>query len=303
MGLRGAIAAAVTPMRDGGRHLDDEAFAPLVRYFVAGGIDGLLACGTTGEGVLLSVDERRRVAESFLAARPDGFQVAVHAGAQTTSDTVVLAAHALDAGADAVAVIAPPYFPLDAEELTRPFRPGGGRMRPAAVLPLRVRRAERLRDPDRCDRTGARALAEPPRVEGVRHAVLGRRAVPGGRGHGRVHRQRTVGPGGDGAGAVGAVSGLASAFPAITAAPGARPERHARTTRSCGSGPACRASRPRGHEGALVAEGRADVGRCSGAVARPHGRRTIRGRWRSHVRSTLVRDGGTQAMRLHDGAD
>lgn len=120
-GLRGAIAAAVTPLRDGGRHLDEEAFAPLVRFLADGGVDGLLACGTTGEGVLLSVDERRRVTELFLAARPDGFQVAVHAGAQTTADTTALAAHALEAGADAVAVIAPPYYPLDAEELTRHF--------------------------------------------------------------------------------------------------------------------------------------------------------------------------------------
>ena len=119
--LRGAIADAVTPLRDGGRHLDEAAFPPLMRFLVDGGVDGLLACGTTGEGALLSVDERRRVTELFLEARPDGFQVAVHAGAQTTADTTALAAHALEAGADAVAVIAPPYYPLDAEELTRHF--------------------------------------------------------------------------------------------------------------------------------------------------------------------------------------
>jgi dihydrodipicolinate synthase/N-acetylneuraminate lyase len=120
-GLRGAIAAAVTPLHDGGRHLDEEAFAPLVRFLADGGVDGLLACGTTGEGVLLSVDERRRATELFVAARRDGFQVAVHAGAQTTADTAALAAHALDTGADAVAVIAPPYYPLDDEELTQHF--------------------------------------------------------------------------------------------------------------------------------------------------------------------------------------
>jgi dihydrodipicolinate synthase/N-acetylneuraminate lyase len=119
--LRGAIAAAVTPLRDGGRHLDEAAFAPMVRFLADGGVDGLLACGTTGEGVLLSVDERRRVTELFLAARPHGFQVAVHAGAQATADTTALAAHALELAADAVAVIAPPYYPLDNEELTRHF--------------------------------------------------------------------------------------------------------------------------------------------------------------------------------------
>ena len=79
-GLRGAIAAAITPLRDGGRHLDTEAFPPLVRFLAEGGIDGLLACGTTGEGVLLTVDERRRITELFLESRPEGFQIAVHAG-------------------------------------------------------------------------------------------------------------------------------------------------------------------------------------------------------------------------------
>jgi dihydrodipicolinate synthase/N-acetylneuraminate lyase len=120
-GLRGAIAAAVTPLRDGGRHLDAEAFPRLVGFLADGGVDGLLACGTTGEGVLLTVGERRRATELFLASRPDGFQIAVHAGAQTTADSAALAAHAREAGADAVALIAPPYFPLDPEELVRHF--------------------------------------------------------------------------------------------------------------------------------------------------------------------------------------
>jgi len=115
--LRGAIAAAATPLTEGGRSLDLDAVDALVAFLAAGGLDGALVAGTTGEGVLLHVDERRRLAERFLGARPPGFAVAVHAGAQSTEDTVTLAAHARDAGADAVAVIAPPYFPLDPDEL------------------------------------------------------------------------------------------------------------------------------------------------------------------------------------------
>jgi dihydrodipicolinate synthase/N-acetylneuraminate lyase len=122
MALTGAIAAAVTPLTEGGTRLDEAAFEPLVRFLTDGGIDGLLACGTTGEGILLTVDERRTAVERFLESRPAGFQIAVHAGAQTTSDTVTLAAHAADRGADAVAVIAPPYFPLDERELAAHLR-------------------------------------------------------------------------------------------------------------------------------------------------------------------------------------
>jgi dihydrodipicolinate synthase/N-acetylneuraminate lyase len=119
--LTGAIAAAVTPLTDGGEHLDEAAFAPLMRFLADGGLDGILACGTTGEGMLLTVAERERAAELFIQGRPPGFAVAVHAGAQTTRDTIRLATHARDGGADAVAVIAPPYFILDDDELLAHF--------------------------------------------------------------------------------------------------------------------------------------------------------------------------------------
>ena len=119
--LRGALAAAVTPLADGGNVLDEDAFDPLVGFLASSGLDGLLALGTTGEGILLARDERRRAAELFLAARPDGFAIAVHCGAQATRDTIELAAHAADAGADAVAVIAPPYFALDERALLLHF--------------------------------------------------------------------------------------------------------------------------------------------------------------------------------------
>jgi len=120
--LTGAIAAVVTPLTGGGDDLDEGAVGPLTRFLAEGGIDGALVCGTTGEGILLSPSERVRVAERFVEARPDGFQVAIHAGAQSTADTVALATHAKEIGADAVAVIAPPYFPLDEPALLEHLR-------------------------------------------------------------------------------------------------------------------------------------------------------------------------------------
>lgn len=111
--LEGALAASVTPLRDGGRSVDDDAFGPLVDFYVAAGLDGVLALGTAGEGILLAEAERRRVAERFLEAAGGRIQVAVHCGAQTTAETAALAAHASEIGADAVVVIGPPYFKLD----------------------------------------------------------------------------------------------------------------------------------------------------------------------------------------------
>ena len=110
------LAAAVTPLRDGGSRLDLAAIPEYSAYLEASGVDGVFVCGTTGEGVLLGITERRAVAEAYRTAVSG--QLIVHAGAQTTADTVALAAHAAEIGADAVAVIAPPYFSLDDAALT-----------------------------------------------------------------------------------------------------------------------------------------------------------------------------------------
>jgi dihydrodipicolinate synthase/N-acetylneuraminate lyase len=119
--ISGAFAAALTPLREGGAALDEAAFAPYADFLVAGGVDGLLVCGTTGEGLLLSLDERRRVAELYVGAAGGRVPVAVHCGAQSTRDTASLAAHAAEAGAAAVAVIAPPFFTLDEAALAAHF--------------------------------------------------------------------------------------------------------------------------------------------------------------------------------------
>lgn len=215
--LHGAIAAAVTPLAENGARLDEDAFGPLVGFIAAGGIDGILTCGTTGEGVLLSIPERRRTTELVLAARPSGFQVAVHAGAQTTAETVELAAHALEAGADAVAVIAPPYFPLDEGELLEHFTAAAGACAPLPfyvyefvgrsgyATPVAV--IHRLRE--RASNLAGLKVSDTP-WERVQPYVL----------HGLdlfVGSEPLMLEGFE-HGAVGAVSGLATAFPEIVSA-------------------------------------------------------------------------------------
>jgi dihydrodipicolinate synthase/N-acetylneuraminate lyase len=229
--LHGAIAAAVTPLKDGGRSVDTDAFASLVAFLADGGIDGLLACGTTGEGVLLTLDERRRVAEAFLAVRPVGFQVAIHAGAQTTQDTIALAAHALEIGADAVAVIAPPYFPLGARELfdhlrsaaeacdPLPFYVYEFAARSGYAIPVDVVTELRREQPNvvgmKVSDTPFDAI-EPYLIDGMDVFVGSEPLV-------RAGMER---------GAVGAVSGLASAWPEVVAAlvHDHSPEAHLRVT-------------------------------------------------------------------------
>ena len=134
--LRGAIAAALTPLRDGGAALDEEAFEPYCGFLRE--LDGVLALGTTGEGILLSPEERKRVTELFLAG---GLRVIAHCGAQSTADTVELAEHAAAAGVDGVAVIAPPYFPLDDAALLAHFVAAAGACAPTPFYVYEFARA------------------------------------------------------------------------------------------------------------------------------------------------------------------
>jgi dihydrodipicolinate synthase/N-acetylneuraminate lyase len=131
--LKGALAAAVTPLRDGGDTLDEAPFGAYLEFLAAAGLDGILALGTTGEGILLAPDERRRSAELFVTTAGDRLDVAVHCGAQTTRETVALARHAAEAGAAAVAVIGPPYYALDDQALLAHF---GAAAQACAPLPF-----------------------------------------------------------------------------------------------------------------------------------------------------------------------
>jgi dihydrodipicolinate synthase/N-acetylneuraminate lyase len=207
--LRGAIAAAVTPLRDEGAALDEEAFGPYLDFLAAAGLDGILALGTTGEGILLSAAERRRAAELFV----DGpLPAIVHCGAQTTAETCALAEHAAGAGAAGVAVISPPYFALDDTALLThlataaraadpvPFYVYEFKARSGYAVPLPV--LERLRD--RAPNFAGLKVSDKP-FEAVEPDQLD--------GHDVFVGAEELVLAGMERGAAGAVSGLASVFP------------------------------------------------------------------------------------------
>jgi dihydrodipicolinate synthase/N-acetylneuraminate lyase len=134
--LRGTLAAALTPLRNEGTAIDEAAFEPYAGFLR--GLDGVLALGTTGEGILLSVDERQRVLELFVA---NGLEVIAHCGAQTTAATVHLAEQAAALGVRGVAVIAPPYFPLDDDALLAHFVAAAGACEPTPFYVYEFERA------------------------------------------------------------------------------------------------------------------------------------------------------------------
>jgi dihydrodipicolinate synthase/N-acetylneuraminate lyase len=214
--LTGVLAAAATPLRDGGAALDADAFGPMTEFLAAGGVDGVLALGTTGEGILLTADERKRAARLFMDHRPEGFAVAVHCGAQTTAETVALAAHAAGIGADAVAVIGPPYYAFDERELHAHFLAAASACEPLPfyvyefearagyVVPPAV--IERLRE-DAANLSGLK-VSDSPMDRVLPYLLEGLDVFVG---------QEPLAIEAMAAGAAGCVSGLAAAFPEVVA--------------------------------------------------------------------------------------
>ncbi|RDI75357.1 Dihydrodipicolinate synthase/N-acetylneuraminate lyase [Gaiella occulta] len=215
--LTGTLAAAVTPLRAGGAELDADAFGPLLDLYADAGLDGVLAFGSNGEGVLLSVEERRRGLRIFVAAAAGRLDVAAHCGAQTTADTVALAAGAAEAGAAAVAVIGPPYFPLDERAQFAHFAAAA---RACAPLPFYVYEFARTSGYPVALDVLRRLREEAPNFAGMKvsdspweafepYLSLGVDVFVGP--EALIHR-------GIAGGAVGAVSALAAAFPREVAA-------------------------------------------------------------------------------------
>lgn len=119
MSITGLVAPPPTPMDDSGDRLHLDGVRPLVEHLVEGGVHGIFANGTTGEGAMLTLDEREAAAGAFVEAAAGRVPVIVQVGAPSTRDTVRLARHAQDVNADAVAVVAPYYFAHDQAALKR----------------------------------------------------------------------------------------------------------------------------------------------------------------------------------------
>lgn len=121
--LEGLIAAPFTPMTADGA-LNMSAVKPYADLLAASGVKGVFICGTTGESASLTTDERKAVAEAWVAAAAGRLKVIVHVGSNCAADAIALARHAEQSGADAIGAMAPYFFkPQTAAELVAWFTP------------------------------------------------------------------------------------------------------------------------------------------------------------------------------------
>ena len=110
------VAATFTPF-----NTDGELNLPIISQYAdqmaTSQMAGVFVCGTTGESLSLTVEERKAVLEAWVKATKRRFKVIAHVGTNSIHEGVELAKHAQECGADAVGAMAPSFFkPLTVKE-------------------------------------------------------------------------------------------------------------------------------------------------------------------------------------------
>jgi len=107
--LEGLIAATYTPLGEAGS-VNVDPVVSIVDSLIEQGVTGIYVCGSTGEGMSLSNEERRIVTEAYVSAVDKRIPVIVQVGHNSLSEAKELARHAQDIGADVTSATCPSYF-------------------------------------------------------------------------------------------------------------------------------------------------------------------------------------------------
>jgi len=114
--LNGIVCANITPFEKNGS-VDYESLKNLTIYLANSGIDAIYPSGTNGEGLALSVDERKKITQTMVEAADGRISIAIQCGTQTLNDTKDLIQNAKDEGAAAAGVVTPFFFKLSQEAI------------------------------------------------------------------------------------------------------------------------------------------------------------------------------------------
>jgi 4-hydroxy-tetrahydrodipicolinate synthase len=120
MRFRGSFVAIVTPMMKDGA-VDLKALRALAEWQLAEGTDGLVPCGTTGEGVTLTAQERADVVRTAVEAARGKAPVIAGAGSNDTAECIRSVKMVKELGADAALVVTPYYNKPTQEGLYRHY--------------------------------------------------------------------------------------------------------------------------------------------------------------------------------------
>ena len=160
--FHGVYPALVTPFDKAGR-INQTVVREIVDWHLEVGVDGFYICGGTGEGLLLSAEERQQMLEATVRAAAGRGKIIAHVATLDTATTVELAQHAEAGGADAVSVLPPVYYKVDSPGLMEHYR----LIASATQLPLFVYHIPALTG-KQMSVDEMRALLEIPNVSGLK---------------------------------------------------------------------------------------------------------------------------------------
>lgn len=132
-GFGGVVTPIVTPI-DADGSVDHNALRTLVTFLLDHGIHGVMVNGSTGEGMLLRLAERREILETVVDTVDGRCLVIAHVGCASTRDTISLTHHAQAAQVDAISAIVPYYYPYDDDSLLAHFSAVGAAARDLPML-------------------------------------------------------------------------------------------------------------------------------------------------------------------------
>jgi len=124
--LGGVIPAMLTPFKRGGNAVDYDRAGELSLHLEKQGVDGLFVAGTTGEGMLMRLDERKKLLEVVVDAVGNRLNVVAQTGCLDTPGTIELTQHAAEAGAVAAGVVTPAFYGYDEAALYAHFKKVAG---------------------------------------------------------------------------------------------------------------------------------------------------------------------------------
>ena len=117
--FKGVFVAIVTPFKNG--KIDEEALRGLIDFQIAGGVDGIVPCGTTGESATLNHEEHDQVIRIAVDACKGKASVLAGTGSNSTQEAIQLSRNAKNAGADGLLQITPYYNKPNQEGLYHHF--------------------------------------------------------------------------------------------------------------------------------------------------------------------------------------
>ncbi len=164
---KGIIIALYGCFKKDTYELDTEAVKRLTEFYLDKGVTGLYVGGSSGEGLLQSVDERKKTLEAVMSVAKGKLTIIVHVGAMNTADSIALAEHAKQQGADAVSAIPCAFYRLPERSIKKHWQS----IIDATDLPFIIYNIPQLSGYD-LSMSMLREMAQNPKVIGIKNTSM-----------------------------------------------------------------------------------------------------------------------------------